>query len=60
VDVLEVIRAARAVPVLRGAAPVAAARAGNTLAAEVVAAPGALLPPERGILAPPEDGLVAK
>jgi 2-dehydro-3-deoxygluconokinase len=31
---------------LQGAAPLAAARAGNALAAEVVAAPGALLPPE--------------
>ena len=30
---------------LQGAAPLAAARAGNALAAEVVAAPGALLPP---------------
>jgi 2-dehydro-3-deoxygluconokinase len=31
---------------LRGAAPLAAAHAGNALAAEVVATPGALLPPE--------------
>ena len=31
---------------LRGDAPLAAARAGNGLAAQVVAAPGALLPPE--------------
>jgi 2-dehydro-3-deoxygluconokinase len=31
---------------LRDAAPLAAARAGNALAAEVVAAPGALLPPK--------------
>jgi 2-dehydro-3-deoxygluconokinase len=32
---------------LRGAEPQAAAREGNALAAEVVAAPGALLPPKR-------------
>lgn len=42
---------------LLGAPPLAAARAGNALAAEVVAVPGALLPPEPQAL-PPEKAEV--